>query len=913
MAFIASKYTGGIDVNQVDRLAPLFSGGGTATAPDVDFIPVSGATTASSQFNQIGYDLAFRHAAALRDVANGVPGAMEELYAVGQAINQNEIRRNAVEYTNVNREEIKKSDYGDMLYAGDIIGGTLDLVTEMFNKNPNADLYANYSTMHDRAYMNLESSPLINPDGTAISFRVDAILKEGYEGINEFTKKFLQEVSGYTIISRGGGAPGDKPETENYVFSNDERNSENYVHLLNGQKQYVQDIVNNEGMYSEARSLTLSTLISNYNKGQGFTFPTAIKSDANTNVLDRRFSDSYNLLEATNNKTKDIIQVAEVYTSGESLPRYYPMSVDSEGKTSYGNPIKNLNEYSFQYMREEIFNPALESFATTYAQIDENSIRDYEGTSELLHNLLHNADKTFADKYGRFKKKEDYTTEKEYEKDREILYKYAKQLFHGLLDNATEAYLRKSYENKIDINKKIEITTRSDIKDRTGKGGDGTDYYFDRLVDQLSNQGRLNEIIQIGYDANHDGFTTTVNIDPTSQEMVHDPILVAALNKNNDKGALGFSQGMFNPNPGLNSDLRDNFSSFDNWMYLSTGSGERYAIPFDAQNAKGHIVNYGGEVILTNILKNFNWQQDDTTEGDPSQTSLSGKDISASITPYRGYQIAMSVSDFLDIQINISKEEYVEIAKTLRGDRKIKVGYTINGKVRSHSEDVSEITDQEKALQGIKNTIFFHYRSDTETRIDMRNTYIDNWSYVNRTAMITEAGNIYKKHGISQNVTYENLSPAVKEDMDILHQKYLKRYNDAVDEQIANNLNTEFEENKDDGRMYARIRLGDLYDREKDVIAHMGYNAETNPRGIQVIDITQSCTGSNYGTSAKLLTKVDPFWSKNKKNYYVVLDMFNHIPLSKFSDDAKGKMKETFNKLVNTDKTDKSNKATPVL
>ena len=95
-------------------------------------------------------------------------------------------------------------------------------------------------------------------------------------------------------------------------------------------------------------------------------------------------------------------------------------------------------------------------------------------------------------------------------------------------------------------------------------------------------------------------------------------------------------------------------------MYLSTGSGERYAIPFDAQNAKGHIVNYGGEVILTNILKNFNWQQDDTTEGDPSQTSLSGKDISASITPYRGYQIAMSVSDFLDIQINISKEEYVE-------------------------------------------------------------------------------------------------------------------------------------------------------------------------------------------------------------------------------------------------------------
>ena len=41
--------------------------------------------------------------------------------------------------------------------------------------------------------------------------------------------------------------------------------------------------------------------------------------------------------------------------------------------------------------------------------------------------------------------------------------------------------------------------------------------------------------------------------------------------------------------------------------------------------------------------------------------------------------------------------------------------------------------------------------------------------------------------------------------------------------------------------------------------------------------------------------------------------MFNHIPLSKFSDDAKGKMKEIFNKLVNTDKTDKSNKATPVL
>ena len=27
----------------------------------------------------------------------------------------------------------------------------------------------------------------------------------------------------------------------------------------------------------------------------------------------------------------------------------------------------------------------------------------------------------------------------------------------------------------------------------------------------------------------------------------------------------------------------------------------------------------------------------------------------------------------------------------------------------------------------------------------MRNTYIDNWSYVNRTAMITEAGKIYIK------------------------------------------------------------------------------------------------------------------------------------------------------------------------
>ena len=925
MAFIASKYTGGIDVNQVDRLAPLFSGGGTATAPDVDFASVSGAKLAAEQYNKRGYELAYAYKAAEEGVKNGTDGALQLYYNIGQEIAKHEALKVAVVHTGEQIKQAQESKYGDKRYIGEDTPGTVDAAYQYMKGNKRAFHYETPKSLIQHFKETADNTDLIDPSGNAINLEILPMLRPDYKGIQAFSDDYFSKIKGYTTRTEGGSGPGKEgTKGEEFIFDNLQTNSGNYVHLLNSQTDYVEKIWNDPGMREEAKSDAYTKLIRNWANGQGFTLPTAIQSSTSQTTGDRRFSEVYNMLEATSKKDGSVIQVAEVYKSGDSYPTYYLLTKDEKGKQNFGEQINDLNGYNFSYLREPLYSSKQENFMITYSLLDLDDKRDFEGIAELLHNELCDYDEAFKITYGDFKSMDSFGTNDEYAESRNALFSYARSQFHLLLDKAALADIRKSHETAIEINKKLEIIISNKVKDRTTTEKTGSHYAFDAIVDQLADAGILDAATQIGYTANYDGHILVTNLSPTSQVKIYDPILTKTLDINNAAGGLWVRQGILNyKDQGANTNIHSLFSGQQNFFMTGSTEGKNFLIPIQASLAKGFIIGYSGEILQTNELRNGDWYRDHGDQGDPSQTDLSGREISGSTTPYRQYTAAISMEDFLNTPITISKEEYVELFRTLRKDRKVKVRYTIDGKEKSHSEDISEVTDQKKALAAIREGGFerptIGYQSKQGTK------YLTEWMYANQTALKYESEKIYEKHGYKKDIQpgygtatsygadtrYENLSPAAKADIDILHQRYLKRYNDAVDEQISNNLNAKFDMEGDDGSMYARIPLRELYERDKDVIAHLGYNEETNRRGIQVVDRTQSNTGSDRGKKAKLLNKTNDFWG-NTEDIYVILDFFNEIPLSSFSPEALGKAQDKFNERIRQNQNNQPSSTAPV-
>lgn len=654
MAFLASKYQGGINVNDIDRIAPLFSGGESLEYKITDAPTLQGLTRQSTEVNQALAVLNTELDVLTAKLNGGDQSVLQDIVEtkaqIGTLMGHKTLLENNIE----NYNETKNNPYKDNTQYNGVIPNTyvsaLAFITGQADENTATsetwnrfnDIYANGMPLYDdNRNVNQYNPP-------AILTETKSYLEAIKEEINSIDAKHGVKIGGDNLKEAG----------QELIRTTTDVYTSNAQALFKAVDESIRNIFTNKAYNSQVASLVVDKLRSTYNPDtKKFEFNTSYV--VNTSGIPALSGATYiELVDGKGNK------YANAYVEGTPTPYLYKINANGTFDRVYGEQPNDL-----VLSREKLLSDEEHDFMNIYIGFNTDN-NNSDTNIAKLYNAVKAIDKTY---------KEEYVGEEDDEdKDKFVefvtnLTAKAVALGDGIVNKLVVDHIELKLQHEVFKHLDIFVSDENYGKDNSPKSagdkGEGLDLGV-ILDNNVSNQIVMNGKNKngIGINFNSTRYQTSVPGELIKRFFGEDLYKKLTPNNSNETGnqdlyaSVGGNMFLVNKS-GLG--VIDQFASNQVLVEMQIGfEGVSYYVPLDGIDRRAYITQADNQLsIMTSAAGGYYNLGDNYKIGDVATTNNS---------LYANVHGVIPLKEYVNIPFYMSTDEFFkgDFAKEINVDGK---------------------------------------------------------------------------------------------------------------------------------------------------------------------------------------------------------------------------------------------------
>lgn len=801
MAFIASKYEGGIMVNDINRLAPIFSGG-----EKLKYEPLEGKTVNALQTKAQDWNASYSQ---LLSTQSQLKAKMEsgnftqqdiQLYAqIDEKLKnlesmENQLSSEVTSFTKATEKEIGKKVNGYPIAwnsGTEYIAAQIGVIT-----NPQEIEAITAFTNNDYENIIANRAPLYNENGLINAYSPSLVYtaKPKEETLTAFVNNIEAT---YSTSKTGNNADSAYSQNNSYYHLNTDIYTSNFVSLYSAYNSQKDMLVEDAGLFLQAKGEMKEIIYkSGLYKGEDGTWkinPTKING-AKT-VSTSGLNNNTNVSFLTRNEDGEYYY--EVYQQGNSFPSYYSTKIeqDENGINYYelGNSLQDAPE-GLSYVKQYGISDEEANLLGLYLDLDgygASVLGDIESRNAYIGNLYNAiADINIKEATNLFEGdnvptlKENMTPQETeiYNNFETKLIGFTKNYGNKLLDALTTNYIYGDIEDKLTSKVKTTLDNRTNIKE-----------FSDEIQKDIASAVSLKNIFENmqrkTYDINGqtlfngknsamigDGVTVEAKtVSPSVFKLFVDSEIYNTISNNNTKNSKNENQVFatvagreYNINPDKQITLSSNYSNVNLTLSLPiTGRSNPILIPFDASKAPGAIV-----LGFDNTLYLAAGQDQRMYKVDLPKGASINESFNAAKALHGGMTVSVKFADLAKQTIIVYKDEFekmVHLDEVRLESKSFKkpsgmFGMTYNEYVKLSNRDVLR-----KELNNMQINALGRYTYNSLNSTSSIGTYLN-------SDEIRAKANDLSDRGFDRNSILEQLTDFILEDVKKTKEKYVDEY-----------------------------------------------------------------------------------------------------------------------------------------
>jgi len=879
MAFIASKYTGGIMVNNPDIVAPLFAGAGVQTKlPDIPELNFNAGQLQGTQLRRniiekeqmIGY---------LKTLAeNGDMNAYNSVLQLQQEVQKDMAMIPVVERNYNTVEEAQKHPNATKPYIGSkgVSGSVVSMIA-----NGDRNLIDNTFSFGESAWQDLNTTGLTDEYGVVRSIYQEAALNSESIGIMQYISDAMKEIDGSYSYQSGFDDYGIARDLNKSEYTTKEDYfSSNYINLVSTIKAKIDGILTNPSLQQELQSDALRSLQASATyDDKGFHFNLDLPKMKYLSGKDNEIN--HILMGKKNGKD---IYIQEKYIYNVTNPSYSII----ENKNGYWIPGEDItmsvNDYKPAYIYEKVFDNAdQENFLGMYLNGDQifnysllGKDGDYENGVATLHKVMSNAFPSYSQQ-NKLRNKDEFETEEEYIEYSKTIFKqaddYAKSLINSYARRFAERLFEKSTTGYVKSN--LRTTTATKPFEATESS------LYDTLAFEFDQSGQAMDVIYM----NTSEETPNMYNGPLFSSNISEPTLKTIWGEDFYKSIAGYNAktgGVSSAKYGTiylnenapNASIYNHFNAQTAFTLASDGRFT-FAIPIAGNNITGDIKQIPRKAYSALKSDNGSWYLNENMSAPINLKDLNEDEMAAAGKEHKVAVVAVPFSQVKNMKFTMNSENLIRQEK--QNDREFKI--TVEDRI--FSESLSSYYDKEqfkraynryskaKEVEGkTLKEILFSVWGENQEQIS---THRLDWIYREADEQKNKYDKLQDKNGLS-------------------FEEYLfNQYTEVIDTSILNNYKDRLKkgvnsEGKED--IFITMTLKEVYGDDKAIIKALGYS-EDNPNGWDIVRL-----GRNEGSKDR--TDVMKQTTRAREDTYVLFELIDELPMYTLTEGKTDKQKSIF-------------------
>lgn len=700
MAFIASKYEGGIMINDVDRLAPLFSGGEKLKYTPIEGKDISAFQTKAAEWKEIEGSLLYEKMLYTAYVNAGNLKYVEALADVETRLGAHYAMQKQLETEVVNYNKAITDERGKKISGSNIM---YDSATEYIAadngviKNPQEFMAITAKTNNDIENIVANMTPLYDQNGKVNTYSPSIV----YTGKTKKVKldEFINGIEAkFQITSADDNAVSANNANASKYTSWKNSYTSNFVPMYNAYSEQKDQFINDQALFQEARGEVKQILYSGgLRKGKDGKFVIS------GGVKGRRKVNSSGLNEGVNvsflTKDNNGNYFYETYMQGKPDPIYSTTQKveDADGNITYERgKVLDYTPKNLSYERAIGISKEESHFLGLYLDLEgygASVLEDEDKRNAYIGNLYSAAVAIEPDIAAQLGVTDKLPTYKEgmSEEEKEIYDEFETNLINmtkvygnQLLDALTTSYIYGELEEKITskVNSSVGSEQKTQEFDENTLTENATANAIANIFEDMQkrtydiNGGTSNGSAVIAQNVTVDVKT----VSPETMKMFVSAELYDTVSMNNtydpnnkDQEFATIGGILYNLNPAQQINLGTNYSNSNLSISLNiTGQNNPSILPFDATKAPGaYVVGYDNNIYLTAGTKGNKFNIELPKGANINDSFNAAKDI------YTGMKVAVSFEDLASQEIVVYKDEYnktVDVEDLYIAHNKWKVG-----------------------------------------------------------------------------------------------------------------------------------------------------------------------------------------------------------------------------------------------